>query len=79
MLRTLAAVTPPDTAVAIITQRKPNLGKGFEDLRRSAACGKLFSGASQSGNPFTARVFSLSLVFANACGTGRHFWRSGPP
>jgi hypothetical protein len=27
------AVTPPDTAVAIITQRKPNNDKGFEDLR----------------------------------------------
>jgi hypothetical protein len=55
MLRTLAAVTPPDTAVAIITQRKPNHDKGFEDLRDHLAQARLFSHAIVSGNHFIRR------------------------
>jgi hypothetical protein len=55
MLRTLAAVTPPDTAVAIITQRKPNQDKGFEDLRDDLGPARLFSYAIPSGNHFIRR------------------------
>jgi hypothetical protein len=55
MLRTLAAVTPPDTAVAIITQRKPNNDKGFEDLRNALSQTGLFLYATESRHHFIRR------------------------
>jgi hypothetical protein len=55
MLRTLATVTPPDTAVAIITQRKPNQDKGFEDLLYDFAQRRLLFHANVSGDHFIRR------------------------